>query len=335
MSSIIQAQTLDYDVLNMDVSIVVINWNTREILRECLSSITEQTQGIKYEVIVVDNASTDGSAEMVKDDYPEVVLVENSENRGFAAANNQAILMAKGRYVLLINSDTIVLDNAIEKVVDFAEEHPKSAVVGCRALNSDRSLQLTCFKHPSILNMILSSTYLYKIFPKNKFFGRERMTWWDRNSAREVDVVTGCFMLLREKAIKQVGLMDERFFMYGEETDWCYRFKNHGWKVMFTPCAEIVHLGGQSSKKIITEMSLQLHGSILQFIHKHRPRWEYVLACLLVWLFCAVRIIFWFACFLFSRQDRNYKLGRMEIYAIATWRIIKGGYKTLCIHDKR
>jgi len=314
-----------------DVSIIIVSWNTRDILRKCLASVYAETKDISFEVVIVDNASTDGSPEMVKSEFSKVILVENSENRGFAAANNQGINIARGRYVLLLNSDTIVLDDAISKTVSFADICSEAAVLGCRVLNPDRSLQPTCFMFPSTLNMLLSSSYLYKLFPRSKFFGRERMTWWHRDNVKEVDVVTGCFMIVRREAIEQVGVMDEQFFMYGEETDWCYRFKQAGWKVMFTPCAEIIHLGGQSSKKIATEMALQLRGSILQFINEHRPRWEYVLACLLVWLFCAVRIPFWFVCFLFSRQDRKYNWGRMKIYAIGAWRIITAGGKALCM----
>ncbi len=318
----------------MDVSIVVVSWNTCKILRDCLESIYSETKEVQFEVIVVDNASPDNSGEMIRTEFPQAILLENKKNQGFAAANNQGMAIAKGRYVLLLNSDTVVLGNAIRKTVVFADVHPEAAVVGCRVLNPDHTIQRTCFMFPSICNMILSSTYLYKIFPKSRFFGRERMSWWKRDDVREVDVATGCFMFVRQEPIKQIGLMDERFFVYAEESDWCYRFKESGWKVMFTPCAEIIHLGGQSSKKNVTEMGLQLRGSILQFIYKHRPRWEYALACLLVWLFCAVRIPFWFVCFLFSRQDRKYNWGRMRIYAITTWRIIKGGGKALCMHAK-
>jgi len=324
----------NYENSDIDVSIIIVSWNTRQITCECIGSICEQTSELKYEIIVIDNASSDDSVEVIKRDYPQVILIENTENRGFAAANNQGITIAKGHYVLLLNSDTIVLDRAIDKVVAFADTHPEAGMVGCRVLNPDRTLQQTCFMFPSILNMLLSSSYLYKLFPKSKFFGREEMTWWDRNDTKEVDVVTGCFMTVRREAIEQVGLMDERFFMYGEETDWCYRFKQVGWKVFFTPCAEIIHLGGQSSKKIATEMGLQLRGSILQFINKHRPRWEYVLACLLVWLFCVVRIPFWFMCFLFGRQDRKYNWERMKIHAIGAWRIITRGGKALCMRVK-
>jgi hypothetical protein len=288
-----------------EVSVVVVNWNTQDILRDCLRSIYEQCGEIDIEVIVIDNASTDGSVEMVKKDFTQVTLIENSQNRGFAAANNKGIAISKGRYVLLLNSDTVVLDNAIAKTVAFADSHPEAAVVGCRVLNPDRTLQPTCFMFPSILNMLLSSTYLYKLFPKSKFFGRERMTWWNRNDIREVDVVTGCFMLVRQDAIKKVGSMDEQFFMYGEETDWCYRFKQADWKILFTPCAEIIHLGGQSAQKRATTMVVQLRKSILQFMKKHHGPLIYRIVCLLTVIFLAVRLPIWSVIAFFQRAQNG------------------------------
>jgi GT2 family glycosyltransferase len=289
----------------VDVSVIIVSWNTQDILRNCLRSIYEQGGDIAVEVIVIDNASTDGSAEMVRKDFPQVILIENSENRGFAAANNQGIAIAKGRYVLLLNPDTVILDHAINKTLYFADAHPESAVVGCRVLNPDRTLQPTCFMFPSILNMLLSSTYLYKLFPKNRFFGRERMTWWSRNDIREVDVVTGCFMLVQREAIEQVGLLDERYFIYGEETDWCYRFKHADWKVMFTPCANIIHLGGQSTQKKATAMVVQLRKSILQFMKKYHSPFIYRIACLLTVTFLAVRLPIWFVIAFFQRSESS------------------------------
>ncbi len=288
-----------------DISIVIVNWNTRHILFDCLKSVYEQSGDSSLEVIVIDNASSDGSAEMVKKDFPQTTLIENSENLGFAAANNQGIEISKGRYVLLLNPDTLILDNAINKTLYFADAHPESAVVGCRVLNSDRTLQPTCFMFPSILNMLLSTTYLYRLFPKSRFFGRERMTWWDRSDIREVDVVTGCFMLVRREAIEQVGLLDERFFVYGEETDWCYRLKKAGWKVMFTPCAEIIHLGGQSTQKKATAMVVQLRKSILQFMKKHYSPFIYRAACLLTVFFLAVRLPIWSVMAFFQHSESS------------------------------
>jgi len=277
----------------IDVSVVIVNWNTRRLLRNCIRSIYENVNGLKYEILVVDNGSSDGSADMVKRTFTGVKLIVNKENRGFATANNQGILAAQGRYVLLLNSDTEVLPDCFEKAVDFADSHSNSAVVGCRVLNPDKSLQPTCFMFPSVFNMALSVSYLYKLLPRSSFFSRESMGQWDRQDIREVDVVTGCFMLVRAQAIREVGRMDERFFMYAEETDWCYRFKQAGWSIMFTPDCEIIHLGGQSSGKIRSEMLIQLRLSILKFIDKHHGRLKYKVACFLTIVFFAVRLPVW------------------------------------------
>lgn len=298
----------------MDVSVIIVNWNTKQLLRDCLFSVCEHAGNIDYEIIVIDNASTDRSTEMVKTDFPQVVLLENPDNRGFATANNQGMAIAKGRYVLLLNSDTIVLDNAIANTVHFADENPQAAVIGCRVLNPDRTLQQTCFMFPSVLNMVLSSTYLYKMFPKSRFFGREQMTWWDRNDVRSVDVVTGCFMLVRRGAIEQVGMMDESFFMYGEETDWCYRFRKNGWEVMFAPVGQIIHFGGQSTAQKPVAMIVQLRLSILKFMKKHYNLVTYFIARLLVALFFATRLPIWLTKAIIQPAARNESVIKVKAY---------------------
>lgn len=308
----------------MDVSVIIVNWNTRDILSNCLASIYSNTELEKFEVIVVDNGSVDKSVNMVREKFPQVYLIENKENRGFAAANNQGIRKAKGRYVLVLNSDTEVLDDAIAQTVKFADTHPEAAVVGCRVLNPDKTLQPTCFMFPSVLNLFLAATYLYKIFPKSKFFGRERMSWWDRSDEREIDVVTGCFMLVRKEAIERVGLMDESFFMYGEETDWCYRLKNSGHKIMFTPSTEIIHYGGASSTQRSPEMRLQLSASILLFMLKHRSKCAYCLACLLTTLFFLMRIPYWLAIYILVRDMKNPALKTVRTYFSGVVRSLLG-----------
>jgi len=287
----------------VNISIVIVNWNTKEILKNCLQSIYEQTKDIAFETIVIDNGSTDGSVEMIKGRFPEVVLIENDENRGFAAANNQGIAIAKGQYVLLLNSDTVILDNAIEKTFKFAEENPDSGVIGCRVLNSDKTLQPTCFMFPSLVNRVLFTGYFYKLFPKNKFFGRERMTWWNRNTQREVDVVTGCYMLVSRKAIEQVGVMDEIFFMYAEEIDWCYRFKQAGWKNLFTPDAEIIHLGGASAIRHKAERALLKDKSDILFMCKYWPKWKVCLGVTLKGLFYLTRLLVIFPLYIVKRKQ--------------------------------
>jgi GT2 family glycosyltransferase len=275
----------------VDVSIIIVNWNTRCLLAQCLGSVaTEMNSRVSFEVIVVDNASTDGSCEMVRREFPEVKLIVNRENRGFAAANNQALAVAQGRYVLLLNSDTIVLNGAVEKTIAFADHYVDTAVVGCRVLNQDRTLQSTCFMFPSLLNWFLNATYLYQLFPQSRFFGREQMTWWSRSDVREVNVVTGCYMLVRREAIDQVGLLDERFFMYAEETDWCLRFVAKGWKNRFTPEAEIIHLGGGSAPKLGANRARVTNRSFVRYMFKHWSRSRAVAGVIMLTLFYLLRL---------------------------------------------
>lgn len=310
--------------INMtQVSIIIVNWNTSKLLEDSLRSIYAETKSRFKEVIVVDNASTDDSCEMVRDKFPDVKLIENTTNFGFAHANNQGISIAQGGYVLLLNSDTVVLNNAISKTVSFADKHPQAAVVGCRVLKPDMSVQASCFKFPSVFNMLLSCTYLNKLFPHSHFFGREAMTWWDKNDSREIDVVCGCFMLVRQKAIEAVGMLDEQFFIYGEETDWCYRFKQAGWKVMFTPMAEIIHFGGQSSRKVKGEMLIQLRLSILKFIRKHHGWLKHKIACLLTIAFFAIRMPGWLFLYLFRGEKKMQARVRFQAYLWAIVRVIQ------------
>lgn len=276
---------------SIDVSVIIVNWNTCDLLQQCLQSVYTQTSSIDYEVIVVDNGSTDGSGEMVQREFGQATLVANRDNRGFAAANNQGMAIAKGRYILLLNSDTVVLDRAIEKTAAFADQHLDTAVIGCRVLNPDHTLQNSCFMFPSLLNWFLFATYLYRLFPKNRFFGREQMTWWSRNDSREVDVVTGCYMLVRKEAIDEVGLMDERFFMYAEETDWCYRFKAKGWKNRFTPDAEIIHIGGASAVKLGARRAQVTNRSFVRYMFKHWSRPRAIVGVYMIALFYLIRLM--------------------------------------------
>ena len=308
----------------MDVTIIIVNWNTEKCLRDCLESLYFQTAGVDFEVIVIDNASSDNSTDMVNNEFPGVVLIQNSENKGFAAANNQGIAIAKGRYILLINSDTLIQDNAIEKVVKFSDSYDKAAVVACKILNPDKSLQPNCFMFPSILNLFLSTFYLCHLFPQNRFFGRERMSWWDWRDCREVDVITGCFMFVRREAINQVGMMDDSYFMYFEETDWCYRFKKAGWKILFTPDAEIVHLGGGSSKQVRSEMFQQHIRSMLLFFKKHTGGRSYRLACVLLALCFFLRVPFWLAKAIFSINARRANTKKAKDYATGAFMAMLG-----------
>jgi GT2 family glycosyltransferase len=264
----------------LDVSVIIVNWNTASITCGCLKSVYEQTLGLEFEVIVVDNASHDGSAARIRREFPQAILIENTENRGFAAANNQGIAAARGRYVLLLNPDTIVLDGAIQKALRFADRNPKAAVVGCQVWESETRIQPTCFSFPSVWGLILRTLGLSRLFPGSPIFGKAMLSAWDRKTEREVDVVSGMFMLVRSEAIRQVGFMDEAYFIFAEETDWCWRFKRAGWRCIFTPEARIIHLdgGGKSTGQLSIPMYVQLHKSLLIFFKKRRGLASYIAA---------------------------------------------------------
>lgn len=277
----------------IDVTVIIVSWNTRDILKDCLVSVYKQTKDIIFEVIVVDNASTDGSALMVQNDFPQVILIDNSENRGFAAANNQGMHIAKGRYVLLLNSDTVILGGAIQKTLRFADHHPKVAVVGICNNDGNGKLIKNCFQFASVQNLLISTVGFHRIFPMSRLFGRERMTWWNFQSVREVDAVAGCYMLVRRKAIGSVGMMDERFFMYGEEMDWCWRFKLAGWKTLYYPDAQIIHYGGMSAVQNPMGMRLEQQKSFLYFIEKRQGQSARLFARFLLTVSAIVRIGYW------------------------------------------
>jgi GT2 family glycosyltransferase len=289
----------------MDVSIVVVAWNVKRLLSECLQSVYSETTGLEFEIIYVDNGSSDGSVQMVRDRFPRVIVIENPDNKGFIRANNQAIEIARGRYVLLLNSDTIILQNAIAKVVEFADQHTDAAVVGCRVLNPDHTLQGNCFRFYSTLNMLFDALLLSRTFPNSRLFGRKTYGGWAYDSAREVDVVVGCFSLVRKEAITQVGMMDETFFVYGDDIDWCWRFAKAGWKIWFTPVAEIIHYGGQTTRQAPSTFTLQLFGAYLLNVRKHYPYRTFVVSRLLTALYFLIRAFYWSVRGLIRNENRS------------------------------
>lgn len=251
----------------MDISIVIINWNTREMLRDCLASVYAGLGDLGAEVIVVDNASGDGSPDMVDADFPRATLIRNRENTGFAAANNQAFRIARGRHVLLLNSDTLVHGDVLSASVAYLDDQPDVGAMGCRVLNRDGSLQITGSRFPSLVNLFLQGSGLSRL--PGAFFDRYRMIRWDRRDAREVDVISGCYMLVRRAVLDDVGLLDEAFFFYGEETDWCRRMQQAGWRLMFAPVGEITHFGGGSVNSLNHKRDVMLTEGTVRLHRKH------------------------------------------------------------------
>jgi len=213
-------------------------------------SIYKKTSGLSYEIFVVDNGSSDGSCVMVQSEFPEVNLIRNCENRGFAAANNQAIRQSAGRYVLLLNPDTLVMPNTIDIMVKAMNVRPDVAVAGCKILNANGSLQHSCYRFYTALDLFWQATYLDRLLPPNPVTGRYRMLHWNHNEVRDdIDRLLGAFFMIRHEALEQIGLLDENFFWAQEEEEWCYRAKQQGWKVLFYPDVAIVHYGGASARQ--------------------------------------------------------------------------------------
>lgn len=243
----------------VDLSIVIVNWNTRALLADCLDSVYAQAEGLVLEVFVVDNASADGSPAMVRERFPQVRLVANTANVGFAPANNQAIRQAVGRHVLLLNSDTVVHAGALRQMVAFLDAHPRCGVAGACLLNGDGSLQASWAQFPSLWSEVLGRNLRV----------RQPLPGAAGQPAFAVDWVGGACLMIRRAAIDQVGLMDERFFMYSEETDWCYRVKQAGWAIAYLPEARVTHFGGASSRQNNVKMFVELNRSKLYFFRKH------------------------------------------------------------------
>ena len=274
------------------VSVIIVNWNTKALLRDCILSIKAETRA-PHEIIVVDNASRDGSAVMVTDEFPDVALIANTDNKGFAGANNQGLALARGAHVLLLNPDTIVLAGAIDKMLDWLSLHPDVGCVGCQVLEAPGVIQRTCFADQGPMNLALAELGLTRLAGWLPVFGRPWYHDWDRKSEREVDVVSGMFMLVPRAVLERVGLLDEAFFIYSEEADWCRRIRRAGWRCVFAPVAQIIHLdgGSKSTSQIRSKMHIQLQKSHMIYIRKHSGLVAYLIMKCLYVLSSALRLV--------------------------------------------
>jgi len=253
------------------LSIVVISYNTKEILKECLNRIKNSTEKIDKEIIIVDNASTDGSPAMIKQDFGEYVLIINKENVGFARANNQGIDIAKGRYILLINSDVFVREDSIEKTINCMGKNSNCGILGVRVIDRNGRLQPSGRYFPTPWRLFLSYSGIGSRFPEVPFLRGVDNMKWDHKSLREVDWVPGCFFLLRRKLLDEIGFFDPDYYLYYEEIDLCLRAKRKGWKIIFYPETEVIHLGGESAKKLgsLTPFAAQIQNLKLQSEFKY------------------------------------------------------------------
>ena len=287
------------------VSVIIVNWNARKFLLQCLASLTPAVCRYPMEIIVVDNDSSDGSPEAVEAEFPQVRLIRSGGNLGFARGNNLGVSHSRGRYLAFVNSDVKVLKDCMTTLVDYCDRHPDVGMAGPRIIGGDGKLQRSCRGFPTIWNMFCRSLALDVTFPRVKLFSGYAMLYWAQDALRPVDILTGCFWLARREALEKVGLLDESFFMYGEDMDWCRRFWNAGWKLMFVPAAEAIHYGGASSANAPVRFYIEMQRADLQYWKKHHS-WAGVACYFLISCFhLALRSIGYTLALGFSRQQRE------------------------------
>ena len=265
----------------VDLSVVILSWNVRDLLRQCLESILNSQSSsadeageatpaglLTTEIIVVDNASTDGSVDMVRAEFPGVRVIVNAVNRGYAGGNNDGIAAAAGRHVMILNPDTLVLGNALSVMVAYADAHPGAGALGPQLLNPDGSVQSSRRRFPTLVTALFESTWLQSLAPRgvlNHYYLLDRAD----DATQEVDWLTGACLLVRRQVIQQVGGLDERFFMYSEELDWCRRIRQAGWQIVYLPSARVVHYVAKSSDQVVAQRHIYFQSSKVRYFRKH------------------------------------------------------------------
>lgn len=296
----------------MDLSIIIVTWNAQSLVAECLQSVTTQIIGAGMEIIVVDNASTDGTPEMICREFPCVRLVRNEENLGFAKANNIGISLAQGDYILLINSDVNVLPGCLAKIHQFLQEHESVGLLGPQMLGRNREIRRSCMRFPTLWNTLCRACAADRISLISKVTGGSLMRDFAHDKLRDVEVLNGWFWATRREALRQVGPLDERFFMYGEDVDWCYRFHAAGWRVVFYPAAQAIHYGGSSSAKAPARFYVEKHKANIQFWRKYHRGYQNVAFAAIMLLSESIRVVGYTAAWVlpWMRKSAEHKIGR-------------------------
>ena len=243
-----------------DISVIIVSWNARDFLVGCLKSIQETMTDLRYEVIVVDNASSDGSPEAVLTGFPDVRLIQTGKNLGFSKGNNIGMTESRGRYYFLINSDVVLRPGCAQRLLAFMQKNPRTGLAGPRLFNGDGSYQPSCRKMPNLHRHIARALFVNSSLVDNGY---------RQQASKRVEVLAGSFWVARREAVDVVGKLDEQFFFYGEDVDWCLRFGKAGWQINYVTDAEAIHYGGSSTSRDTARFSVQLHKAALQFWKKH------------------------------------------------------------------
>lgn len=256
----------------MKLSIIIVSWNVKKVLIDCLGSIEENPASEPFEVLVVDNASSDGTVESVRNKFPEVVVIANSQNLGFAAANNQGIEKSQSEYILLLNPDTIIHSDSLDILIEFMDKNEDVGICGPQLLNQDGTIQSSARYFPTFRGVLYRHTVIRYLGLFKNEYKKWLMKNFDHKTKMDVDQVMGAALMIRQSIIEDIGVMDEQFFMYYEEVDLCFRIKQAGWRVVFMPEVVITHLGSQSSGQIPVKKQMMAITSLLKFFRKHRGK---------------------------------------------------------------
>ncbi len=302
----------------IDLSIIIVNWNAKIYLAKCLESVISESKEYKIELIVVDNYSTDKSVEYLKENFPEVIVIQNNRNLGFSKANNIGISRSKGKFLCLINPDVILHKNCIGNMIRYLKTHAEIGILGPQILGINGKIQRSCTRFPSLWKSLCSAFALDSLFPRIELFSSFALNHWSHDSLREVDVIKGCFWLINRRSLNAVGLLDERFFMYAEDIDWCKRFWEEGYSVVFFSNAKVVHYGGASSSNDAVRFYIEMKRANLQYWMKYNEkissRFLYTIIC---GLHHIVRIIGYSLAYLvktYNKKEIRFKITRSKCF---------------------
>lgn len=303
-SSTVQTPVRTAEPPVMDVSIVIVSWNTKKYMEECLTSLQAADGNLAVEIIVVDNASSDGTPDMIRAQFPGVRLIESGANLGFAGGNNIGLKEATGKYICLVNSDVNVPPDCLAKMYAYMDQHPDIGLLGPGMLRPDGRLHRSGMRFPKLWHVFLRALFLDSLFKGSHFFGGFLMRDFHFDSTRDIDVLNGWFWMTRCEALKQVGPLDDRFFMYAEDVDWCKRFQLAGWRIVFYPEARAVHYGGVSAKNQPSRFVLEMQRANLQFWKKYHGPLSVFVYMLVNCLGYAVRAAGWSVLYAVKPQVR-------------------------------
>jgi len=320
----------------VDISIIIASWNAKDFLAQCLASIYDTIRQFNFEVLVIDNDSLDGSPELVEARFPQVKLIRTGMNVGFAKANNIGMKESRGRYLCLVNSDIKLLSGGVDVMVSYMEDHPEVGMVGPRVLNPDLSLQRSYEDCPTYWSALCRALALDTVFPRSKLFGGCDTLFTEDLSPRRIDVLRGCFWVVSRQAVCEVGLLDESFFIYDEDTDWCQRFALAGWKVMYIPEAQVIHYEGGSSSNAPIRLYIQLRQSTFVYWKKHHGRYGVTYIYLVTILHEVIRVIRSTALIPILNSGREqFKRKAIRSFVCILWLIRFPGYKKLNDYSAR